>query len=182
VDGTLKLPDLRVGDVKTLKIATSVVSGDNAGDPCNPEEDSTFLCFDPDRETTGVADEGTGTTLVDADRTEADDFWVGMTLVVTDASDSREYRTEITEFEEASGTLTFYALPISVAEGDRYRIEGYPVLPQTAATISGNEASVQLTPDDATGTPGRRVLVYRADFGADSEEAVGAFRVLPSTA
>jgi len=182
MDGMLNLLDLRVGDLKTIKIATSIAAGDNAGEPLEPEEGSTFLCFDPDRETTGVADSGSSTTLVDANRTEPDDLWVGMTLVITDASDSREYRAEVTDFEGASGTLTFYELPIAVAAGDAYRIEGYPLLPQTAATVSGNEASVQLTPDDATGTPGRRVLVYRADFGADSEAAVAFFRVLPSTA
>ncbi len=182
MDGVLRLPDLRVGDVKTIKIATSIASGDDAGDPLDPEEGSTFLCFDPDRQTTGAADSGSATTLVDADRVEDDDFWVGMTLVVTDASDSREYRTEVTDFDQASHTLAFYALPIAVAEADAYRLEGYPLLPQTAATVSENEASIQLTPADATGTPGRRVLVYRADFGTDAEEAVGTFRVLPSMA
>jgi hypothetical protein len=181
-EDALTLPDLRVGDTKTITIATSIASGDNAGEARNPEAGSTFLGFDPDRETTGAADSGSATTLVDADRTEADDFWVGMTLVVTDASDSREYRTEVTDFDQASHTLTFYELPIAIAEGDAYRLEGYPVLPQTDAALSGNEASIQLTPADATGTPGRRVLVYRADFGSDSEEAVFIFRVLPSTA
>jgi len=182
VDGMLNLPDLRVGDVKTIKIATSIASGDDAGQPLDPEDGSTFLCFDPDRQTSGTADSGSSTTLVDADRLEEDDLWLGMTLVVTDASDAREYRSEVTGFEQETNTLTFYALPIAVAEGDAYRIEGHPLLPQTAATVAGNEASIQLTPDDATGSPGRRVLVYRADFGTDSEEAVGTFSVLPSTA
>lgn len=181
MDGVLKLPNLRVGDVKTITIATSVASGDHAGDPRNPQEGSTFLCFDPDRETTGVADDGSTTTLVDTDRNEADDFWVGITLVVTDATDDREYWTEITAFDQTTHTLTFYALPIAVTEGDHYRIAGYPLLPQTPATISGNQGSVQLTPSDATGTPGHRVLVYRADFGSDSEEVVATFQVLPST-
>jgi hypothetical protein len=177
----LPLDDLRVGDEKTITIATTVASGDHAGDPKNPVS-GTFLCFDPDRGTAGVADDGTDSTLVDADRDEDDAFWVGMTLVVTAASDGREYRTEVTDFDQATNTLTFYPLPIAVAEGDAYRIEGHPLLPQTAATISENEAGIQLTPEDATGTPGRRVLIYRADFGTDSEEVVATFRVLPSTA
>lgn len=181
MDGVLKLPDLRVGDVKTITIATSIVSGDNAGEPRDPQPGSTFLCFDPDRETTGLADSGSATSLVDADRTEPDDFWIGMTLVVTDATDDRDYRTEVTDFDHASHSFTFYPLPIVVAAGDRYRIEGYPLLPQTCAAIFGNQASVQLTPSDVTGTPGRRVLVYRANFGSDSEEAIATFEVLPST-
>jgi hypothetical protein len=178
---TLVLDDLRVGDEKTITIATNVASGDSAGDPKNPGSGSTFLCLDPDRETSGIADSGSATTLVDADRTEDDSFWVGVTLVVTDATDGREYATDVTGFEQATHTLTFYSLPVSTEAGDTYRLEGYPLLPQTAATISDNEAAVQLTPADATGTPGRRVLVYRADFGADSEEALATFRVLPST-
>jgi len=176
----LQLPDLHVGDEKTIVIATTVAAGDGAGDDKDPVS-ATFLCFDPDRQTTGLADGGSATTLVDADRTEADDFWAGMTLVVTCAADGREYSTEVTGSDQASGTLTFYELPSAVAEGDRYRLEGHPLLPRTAATVAGNEGSIQLTPANGTGTPGRRVLVYRADFGTDSEEAVAALRVLPST-
>jgi hypothetical protein len=177
---TLKLPDLRVGDEKTIAIATTVASGDGAGDDKNPAT-ATFLCFDPDRQTTGLADSGSATTLVDAERAEANDFWIGITLVITDASDACEHRTEVTDFDQATHTLTFHALSIAVAEGDRYRLEGYPLLPQTSATVSGNEGSIQLTPTNATGVPGRRVLVYRADFGVDAEEAVAAFRILPSS-
>jgi hypothetical protein len=177
----LELEDLHVGDEKTITIATSIASGDSAGSPRNPTAASTFLCYDPGRETTGEADSGSTTTLADSDRTEADDFWKGMTIVVTDASDGREYRTEVTAFVQATHTLTFNALPIAVEAGDQYRIEGYPFLPESAASVSENEASVQLTPSDATGRPGRRILVYRADFGADAEEVICRFRVLPST-
>ncbi len=178
----LELDDLRVGDEKTISIATTVASGSGAGGVKNPTTGSTFLCLDPDRETSGSADSGSATTLIDPNRAEADDFWNGMTLLVTDADDGREYRTEITDFEQSTGTLTFYSLPAAVAASDEYRIEGYPLLARTAASISGNEASVQLTPTTGLGTPGRRTLVYHADFGTDSEEVVCRFRVLPSTA
>lgn len=176
----LELDDLRVGDEKTVTIGTTIESGDNAGDPKSPGSGSTFLCFDPDRETTATADSGSTTTLVDSDRSEADDFWNGMTLVVTDASDGQEYETEVTDFDQATGAFTFYAIPAAVTAGDRYRLEGYPLLTETAATISDNEASVQLTPSNVTGTPGRRVLVYHADFGTDAQEVVCRFRVLAS--
>jgi hypothetical protein len=178
---TLELEDLHVGDEKTITIATNIASGDSAGSPKNPTAASTFLCYDPARETNGQAESGSSTTLVDSERTEADDFWKGMTIVVTDASDGREYRTEVTAFAQASHTLTFNALPVAVDAGDPYRIEGYPLLPESAASVSENEASVQLTPADATGRPGRRILVYRADFGTDGEEVICRFRVLPST-
>ena len=104
-----------------------------------------------------------------------------MTLVVTDVTDGREHCTEITGFSQATHTLTFHALPVALEAGDLYRIEGYPLLPETAATVSENEASIQLTPTNATATPGRRVLVYRADFGTDAEEVICSFRILPSS-
>jgi hypothetical protein len=178
---TLKLDDLHVGDEKTIVIATNVASGDNAGAPRNVTTGTTFLCYDPDRHVSGTADEGSSATLVDAARTETDGFWVGMTIVVIDATDQREYRTEVTAFANATHTLTFHALPIAVTEGDAYRIEGYPLLPETAATVSENEGSILLTPSNALGTPGRRVLVYHADFGTESEEVVCTFQVRPST-
>jgi len=177
---TLVLEDLHVGDEKTITLATSVASGDNAGEPKNVTTGTTFLCYDPDRQVSGTAESGSTTTLVDADRTEPDDFWVGLPVVIVDATDDREYRTEVVDFVGATHTLTFYALSIPVAEGDTYRIEGYPVLPRTDAGISGNEGSIQLTPSNALSTPGRRVLIYHADFGTDSEEVVCTFRVLPS--
>ena len=176
---TLILDDLHVGDEKTVVIATHVASGDNAGTAKNVATGTTMLCYDPDRETCGAADSGSATTLVDADRTEPDGFWQGLSLVVTKADDGREYRTEVTGFVQATHTLTFYGLPASVAAGDGYRLEGYPLLPRTAAARDANEGSIQLTPSNATGTPGRRVLVYHADFGDDSEAVVCAFRVLP---
>jgi hypothetical protein len=178
----LELENLHVGDEKTIAIATNVASGDNAGSPKNPTIDSSFLCYDPDREVSGEADSGSASSLVDGGRAEADDFWKGMTIVVTDATDGREYCTEVTAFSQATHTLTFNALPIAVEQGDTYRLEGYPLLPETAATVSGNEAGIQLTPGNATGLPGRRVLVYRADFGTDAEEVICRFRVLPSSA
>ena len=177
----LELESLHVGDEKTITISTNVASGDNAGSPKNPTADSSFLCYDPDREVSGEADSGSASTLVDADRSEVDDFWKGMTVVVTDASDDREYCTEVTGFTQATHTLTFNALPIAVEQADRYRIEGYPLLPQTTPSVSDNEAGIQLTPGNATAVPGRRVLVYRADFGTDAEEVICRFRVLPST-
>ena len=101
-------------------------------------------------------------------------------MVVIDATDNREYRTQVTDFVRTTHTLTLHALPIAVEAGDAYRLEGYPVLPRTAATTSGNEGRVQLTPSTALGTPGRRVVVYHADFGDDSESVICTFRVLPS--
>ena len=67
---------------------------------------------------------------------------------------------------------------MAVAEDDAYRIDGYPLLPQEAATMSGNEGSVQLTPSDALGNAGRRVLIYHTDFGTDSEDIRCEFDVL----
>jgi len=173
----LILDDLYIGDRKTIVIQTTVASGDRAGEPKDPLS-ATFLCYDPDRGPSGTADSGTPTTLLDADRTEPDEFWKGLPITIITAADGREYQSAVVGFEAASHTLTFYALPAAVAAGDQYRLGGYPLVPETIAAPWDNEASVELTPTDALGTVGRRVLVYRADFGSDAEEAVGAFNVL----
>jgi hypothetical protein len=56
--------------------------------------------------TSGKADSGTATTLVDADRTEADDYYNGYTLRITKGTGAGETAT-ITDFDQATNTLTF---------------------------------------------------------------------------
>lgn len=169
----LRLTDLHAGDEKTLRIATT----DDAGAPKTVVVGTTFLVYDPDRITQGTVDSGTPTTIVDDARTEAADLWNGIPLELTRAADGQVYLTEVADWDVATHTLTFHALPITPAAGDTYKLRGYPVYPRAAATLAANQGSVQLTPADATGQPGRRVLVYHADFGTDSEEVVGTFRV-----
>jgi len=53
-----------------------------------------------------IADSGTTTTLVDATRTEADDFWNGALLVFTSGTNSG-HTAAVTDFDAASDTITF---------------------------------------------------------------------------
>ncbi|MEA3399223.1 MAG: SH3 domain-containing protein [Patescibacteria group bacterium] len=54
---------------------------------------------------TGTADSGTTTTLVDNVLTQADDFWNGMTLVITTGTNVGEIR-QIEDFDAALDTIT----------------------------------------------------------------------------
>lgn len=54
---------------------------------------------------TGTADSGTTLTLVDNALTQADDFWNGMTLIITGGTNAGEMR-QIADFDAASDTIT----------------------------------------------------------------------------
>jgi len=168
---------LRVGDEVTLRMECA---RSDTGAAWNPVTAS-VLVFDPDRQTSGTADGGTASALTDDARTESDGFWRGLSLVVEDATTGQEYRTEVTAFAADTDTLTFGLLPYVVAAGDRYTIEGYPLVPQTAATMAGNVISYQVTPENGvTARPGRRVIIWTVDFGTDTFEQVWELEVLPS--
>lgn len=90
------------------------VSGDSAA--------ADYLEALKDNAITGTADSGTTTTMVDAARTEADDFWNGQLLVFTSGSNAGLARV-ITDFTASSDTVTFSpALPNAVSAADAYEI------------------------------------------------------------
>lgn len=166
---------LRVGDEVTLRVECA---RSDTGEDWEPATASVVV-FDPDRQTSGAADSGTASTLTDDARMEGSDFWRGLSLVVEEATSGQEYRTEITA--SAAGALTFGALPVAVEAGDRYTIEGYPLVPQTAAAVAGNVVSYQVTPQNGvTARPGRRVIVWTMDFSTDIFEQIWELDVLPS--
>lgn len=79
---------------------------------------------------TGVADSGTTTTLVDAQLTEDDDFWIGATLIITadtgTAANVGEVRI-LSDSDESDTKLTWkQALPGAVTTGTTYRLIKYP--------------------------------------------------------
>lgn len=55
--------------------------------------------------TTGTADSGDTTTLVDAALTQADDYWIGYTLAITAGTNSGESRL-VTDFDADTDTVT----------------------------------------------------------------------------
>jgi hypothetical protein len=178
-DNRTRLPfPLRVGATKTIIVATTVESGDSAGDDKNPSTGSVYSVFDPDRQTRGTCTStGTTATLVDTSRTEADDFWADTPLALTDESDGKIHYTRITT--SSTTTLAFHGLPVTPAAGDKYVLGAYPLKTQTAVNTSGHNGTFTLTPGDATMYAGMREVYYHPDFGTDDEVHIIEVEVLP---
>ncbi len=160
-----KFRDRRTGDEKTLTVACSELDNTDK-DP----ESATILIFDRDRLTTGTADSGSTTTIVDSARTEDADLWIGIEITIDVASTGKTYASVVTGFVgSTTNEITFNEIPVAVAEDDTYTLEGYPVMPRTAATITDNDVSKQITGSDATARPGKMRSVWHIDFGTDSQ-------------
>lgn len=179
----LKIPDaIRSGTTHAFRIAATYATGDDVDD-AKALSGCARAIFDtdPDRFTSGTASAGSTTTLTDTARNEAANFWVFATIKVTQSD--VEYESEITG-STAAGVLTFHALPITVASGDTYVIEGYPLLSYAAGTVGGddsNEIRFTATPGNALGRPGDRRLVVQGTFSdGDIEKATADFRVVAS--
>ena len=172
------LDALRVGAELTLK---RNCTRKDTGATWNP---STVTCFvyERDRHTTGTADSGSATTLVDDALTQAASFWVGQTLLVTDATDGTEVPTEVTAFDATTDKLTFGELPFIVAAGDTYELLGYPIIPEAAGSVAANVATLcQLTAaNGATARPRDLVIVAHYDMGTDSFVECYAQTILPT--
>ena len=149
---TLNLDDIQVGETQDIIIESKLKI---AGTDKNPVS-ATMVVWDPDQPTSGTASAGSVSTLTDTARTEANDYWNGLPIEVTDATDDHAEQSYITDFVAATDTLSFGTLSFTVAAGDTYRILGKPVLGQAACTVSGNEMSRSVGPSDATARP--RVL------------------------
>ncbi len=175
---------LYVGDQKTLSFDTTVEGLTTAR---NPNSSSTMLVLDADRDTSGTATAaGTTTSLTDSARaSDAADLWNGVNLRLTKATTGHVYTMRVLDF--AAGVFTLTPCPEAIASGDTYELIGYPLLVQTAITPVANKGSVTVGPNDATAYakyqgegPGRRAIIYRADFGTDEETLVAVFTVHPA--
>lgn len=69
----------------------------------------------------GTSDSGTTTTMVDAARTEANDYWIGSVLVFTSGALSGQARL-ITDFVASSDTMTFYPAATQAVGTETYVI------------------------------------------------------------
>jgi len=68
-----------------------------------------------------TADSGTTTTLVDASLTQADDYWNGGFITITAGTNYGETR-KVTDFANATGTVTFAAMPKANDSTSQYRL------------------------------------------------------------
>lgn len=73
----------------------------------------------------GTADSGTTTTTVDAERTEADDYWNNAYILFTSGSNNGLSR-KITDFDAVTDTITHEAFPNAVAVGNTYLLSARP--------------------------------------------------------
>lgn len=81
--------------------------------------DNANLTDDTTGTASGTADSGTTTTTVDAERTEANDYWNGYYIKFTSGSNFGRERL-ITDFDAATDTITHNAFPNAVAVDDTY--------------------------------------------------------------
>jgi len=75
----------------------------------------------------GTADSGNvgGTTTVDTERTEAEDYWNGATITYVTGSNAGAIR-DITDFVAATATITHDAFTNQVVAGDQYKLSARP--------------------------------------------------------
>jgi ABC-type transport system substrate-binding protein len=89
-------------------------------DPVRGDIDLNFF-WDKPTPVFGNADSGTTTTTVDAERNEANNYWVGCEIKYLNGSNVGEMR-DITAFSQATHTITHGAFAHPVAANDRYVI------------------------------------------------------------
>ena len=98
----------------------------------------------------GTADSGTTTTTVDAERTEADGYWVGATITYTTGDNVGESQS-ITAFDATTDTITHGAFSNAVTAGDQYKLSARPASTALESEITSGGGSRQ-TGADVTGT------------------------------
>jgi hypothetical protein len=146
--------------------------------------------LDPERQIpsggSGTATGGSTTTLTTTNAEVialANDAVNGLSILVTDATDGKEHRARITDFAVAAGvaTITFGAQAITVASGDTFVIEGYPLIALAAVTPSTNTIPLTGTSAVTTYEGRRQVLVVVTYSGSGPWTQVCSFDVLPAT-
>jgi hypothetical protein len=141
----IPIQDQSVGDSWPIKIKTTIKS--TAKNPTSARA----VGYDPGWPTNGTAtSDGTQKNyIIDADTTQvgaADDKWNGVPISVVCEASGEEYETRIVDWTLGSRTLEVEgSLPETVAAGDKYIIEGEPLMLLAAAAVSGNETTVETT-------------------------------------
>ena len=181
--------DVTVGNSLTVALDLGTKAADAVKFTDTNISSATVLVYAEGEDTLGTVDSGSASTVVDAARTEVDDFWNGMTLEFTD-DDNKGQKRPISDFTAADDTLTLTvtgaALPATPAAGNGYAIRGYPLIyQQNLAThdqgsVSGNVASFQLTSaNGCTSVPRTVVVIIAASYpnGENTDVKTAQFRV-----
>jgi len=118
-----------------------------------------------DLTTPGTADAGTATTLDDAILTQADSYWNGARLTITDTTDGLAPKDEvaiITGFTAVNDRLTFAALTAAVDTGDTYILQTGGHGTADAGTVTTLD-DLALTQGDDYWNGARLVIVTTTD-------------------
>ena len=107
-----------------------------------------YTLLSTDWSTTGTADSGSETTTVDAERGEADDFWLNTYITFTSGLNAGEKR-RVTGFAADTDTITHEAFSNAVVTGDEYVLtrleEGYYKTALVATKVGYDEEFPNLT-------------------------------------
>jgi len=160
---SFELTALALGDTFPFILETRYDAGVYKGQAANPSSAVAWV-YDPERVTEGIIESGNALTLVDDALDQADDFWNGVPLTIQKKATGTTYKTEVTDFDQGDTKLTFREIPVAVAAGDRYRLEGYPLLVAATVSVSANLSTITVSPSNATRYPGRRNLILRVTF------------------
>lgn len=176
---TISLGNLRVGDKKTISIATT----NEDGTPKNPSS-GWFLGLDPRRSTVITAtNSGADNTEFRGAASGAANKWLSVPAKVY--SGTWSYITDVASYASGavSGLWGLNPLPVTPPAGASLKLLAYPLLQRSSATIGGNSGTIQVLPsggNEYTAYAGPRRLCYHPDFGTDDEECVGVHSVNPS--
>ena len=118
---------------------------------------------------TGVADSGTTSTIVDAELTQANDYWLNYKVVMV-TGDSIGQEGTINDFDAASDTLTFTpAMTDAISAGDEYTLKHedrlvFQIWNATTRTltslsnVAGDVWNVLTSGMNTTGSIGKRLV------------------------
>jgi hypothetical protein len=163
--------DVRVGDTKTLSLRT-FDENDNELSPTA----GWFLGMDPDRSTVVTASNSapaSNRVQFRATVSGATNLWNSIAGEVTQSEVT--YRTEVVSYTSGAvtGLWTLRPLGLVVASGATLRLNGYPLMARTSATLSTAKGTVTVTPSGAlneyTAYAGERRLVYGPTFAGGNE-------------
>lgn len=170
------LTPLQVGDTKSLTLEAFYSNGPDVNQK-RALASAAVLVIDTDHTTSGTATSaGTTATLVDTALTEANDFWIGVPISITE--DGVSYGAVITDFVQSTHTLTFTPIPVATTTSSTYVLAGYPMLPSVAATVSTNLVTIDVTGADVTARPCTANVLLTSTFDdGDIETFVGRLRV-----
>ncbi len=184
--------EVMVGESATLSLDLQTKGPDATVWSDTDVVSATVLIYEYGDPVLGQVDSSTASTVVDADRTEADDYWNNMLLEFTSGGNAGQFRV-IEDFDYGTTTFTLDvdhdALPATPAADDEYRIHNLPIISTTdlgghaQGTVFGNTMTFQMTAANGCTASPRTVLIllkctYTASGATDVRSALWRVEVV----